>query len=134
MTGTPRNPYPTVDIIIELPGDSIVLIQRKNPPAGWAIPGGFIDYGESAEAAAVREAREETGLDVELIRQFHVYSEPGRDPRFHTLSVVFIAKADGTPKGGDDARTALAFAKDRIPAELCFDHARIIDDYLKNIY
>jgi len=134
MPGSPRNPYPTVDIIIELPGDLIVLIQRKNPPLGWAIPGGFIDYGESAETAAVREAKEETGLDVELIRQFHVYSEPGRDPRFHTLSVVFIAKAIGEPKGGDDAKTALAFRKDSIPAELCFDHARIIDDYLKNIY
>ncbi len=93
-----RNPVPTVDIIIELP-DGIVLIQRKNPPEGWALPGGFVDYGESLEQAAVREAKEETSLDVELVRQLHTYSDPSRDTRFHTITTVFIATATGHPKG-----------------------------------
>lgn len=88
---SPRNPFPTVDIIIELHGGGIVLIRRKNPPPGWALPGGFIDYGESAEAAAIREAKEETSLDVQLVELLHVYSDPARDPRHHTLSTVFIA-------------------------------------------
>src|SRR6187399_3003309 len=101
-----RNPLLTVDIIIEIDG-KIVLIERKNPPHGWALPGGFIDYGESAEDAAVREAKEETRLDVELIEQFHVYSDPARDPRQHTISTVFIARAEGKPEGGDDAKRAI---------------------------
>ena len=127
----PRNPFPTVDIIIELP-DGIVLIRRKNPPHGWAIPGGFVDYGESLEQAAVREAKEETSLDVELIRQFHTYSDPKRDPRFHTVSTVFIAKADGTPKAADDAAEIAVFRKDSLPQPLCFDHAHILDDYFNS--
>jgi 8-oxo-dGTP diphosphatase len=127
---TPRNPYPTVDVIIEV-GDRIVLIERKNPPAGWALPGGFVDYGESLEAAAVREAREETTLDVELLEQFHAYSDPGRDPRFHTISVVFLARARGEPRGADDARRAALFDARRPPAPLCFDHARILGDYVE---
>ncbi len=103
----PKTPYLTVDIIIERQKDGrkqIVLVKRKNPPHGWALPGGFVDYGETVEEAAVREAREETGLDVRLKRQFHVYSDPSRDPRLHTVSVVFIAEADGEPQGADDAR------------------------------
>ncbi|MBI3354842.1 MAG: NUDIX hydrolase, partial [Nitrospirae bacterium] len=92
-----RNPLPTVDIIIELKDKGIVLIRRKNPPHGWAIPGGFVDYGESLEYAAVREAREETSLNVELIRQFHTYSDPRRDARLHTISTVYIARAKGEP-------------------------------------
>lgn len=122
-----RNPAPTVDVIIEVEG-GIVLIERKNPPFGWALPGGFVDYGESYEQAAVREAREETGLDVELTRQFHTYSNPDRDPRQHTASTVFIGKASGRPRGGDDAARADVFDQDNLPA-LVFDHARILADY-----
>ena len=129
-----KNPIPTVDIIIEV-GNGIVLVERKNPPLGWALPGGFVDYGESLEKAAVREAKEETGLDVELVRQFHAYSDPDRDPRHHTITVVFIARAKGTPKGGDDAKTAKVFSKENIPFDrLVFDHARIIRDYLEGRY
>jgi len=134
MTETPRNPYPTVDIIIELPNDRIVLVKRQNPPRGWALPGGFVDYGESVEQAAEREAKEETGLDVKLIRQFHVYSDPKRDSRFHTLSIVFIASAEGEPKAGSDAQNAASFHLDNLPEPLCFDHNRIIDDYRKSRY
>ncbi|RLB58250.1 MAG: NUDIX hydrolase [Deltaproteobacteria bacterium] len=130
MSVQPRNPYPTVDIIIEVE-DRIVLVRRRNPPPGWALPGGFIDYGESAEQAARREAREETGLEVELLEQFHTYSDPDRDPRHHTLSVVFIARARGQPRGGDDAAAAGLFAPGRLPAPLAFDHARIIADWLQ---
>ncbi len=125
-----KNPVPTVDIIIRI-GDEIVLIERKNPPHGWAIPGGFVDYGESYENAAVREAKEETGLDVTLVRQFHTYSKPDRDPRQHTASTVFIATATGSPHGGDDARQAKTFSRDRLP-ELVFDHAGIVDDFFNN--
>ena len=127
-----RNPTPTVDIIIEAAG-GIVLIERKNPPSGWALPGGFVDYGESFEDAAVREAKEETGLDVTLIRQFHTYSDPDRDPRQHTASTVFIAEATGTPRGGDDAKQAQVFTRDDLP-ELAFDHARILQDYFLKKY
>jgi len=130
MAENPRNPYPTVDIIIETGSDEIVLIERKNPPHGWALPGGFVDYGESVEQAARREAREETGLEVSLIEQFHVYSAPDRDPRHHTLSVVFIASARGEPRGQDDATRAQVFKTDRLPEPLAFDHRRIIADYL----
>ena len=130
MTDNPRNPYPTVDVIIEL-ADGIVLVRRKNPPEGWAIPGGFIDYGESAEHAAVREAREETGLDVELTVLLGVYSSPGRDPRFHTISTVFVGRAGGTPRGGDDAAEARVFDPASLPEPVAFDHADIIADYLE---
>src|SRR5215216_1982404 len=108
---TPRNPAPTVDIIIELDSGGIVLIKRKNPPLGWAIPGGFIDYGESAEDAALREAQEETTLKVQLVELLHVYSDPKRDPRHHTISTVFIAEASGTPHGADDAAEAQVFTE-----------------------
>ncbi len=130
MAARQRNPIPTVDVIIELPGQQIVLIQRKNPPPGWALPGGFVDAGESLEQAAVREAREETGLAVELIEQFHAYSDPERDPRQHTLTVVFIGRAAGRPRGGDDAAAARAFAAGDPPQPLAFDHGRILADYL----
>ncbi len=129
---TYRNPTPTVDIIIELidrPYRPIILIERKNPPLGWAIPGGFVDYGESVETAAVREAHEEIGLQVELIEQFHVYSDPNRDPRQHTLSVVFIATATGEPQAADDAKNLGIFQAWEIPANLCFDHSKIVRDY-----
>lgn len=124
-----RNPVPTVDVIIELDG-GIVLIERKNPPFGWALPGGFVDYGESFEQAAVREAYEETGLRVTLAEQFHTYSDPGRDPRMHTATTVFIATATGTPQAADDARRVGIFSRDNLP-ELAFDHARILADYFR---
>ena len=126
-----KNPVPTVDIIIETEGEKIVLIQRKNPPFGWALPGGFVDYGESLEEAAVREAREETSLDVSLVRQMHTYSDPNRDPRGHTLSTVFIARAQGTPRAGDDAQDLRVFDPHALPSPLAFDHARILADYIK---
>ncbi len=122
-----RNPTPTVDIIIEI-ADAIVLIERKNPPHGWALPGGFVDYGESYEKAALREALEETGLSVTDIRQFHTYSDPARDPRQHTASTVFIGSSTGKPKAGDDAGRAELFTRDNLP-KLAFDHAQILADY-----
>lgn len=123
----PRNPFPTVDIIIEVDG-KIVLIRRKNPPYGWALPGGFVEYGESYEEAALREAKEETGLNVKLLCQMHLYSRPDRDPRFHTASLVFVATAEGEPEGGDDAAEAKLFNLEELPP-LAFDHGRIIEDY-----
>ncbi len=131
MAGAFRNPTPTVDIIIELADGAIVLIERKNPPEGWAIPGGFVDYGETLEEAAIREAREETGLSVRLKCQMHAYSAPARDPRFHTLSVVFIAGAEGTPVAMDDAKSVGIFTEGDLPSPLAFDHARIIGDYFR---
>ncbi|MFP2931436.1 NUDIX domain-containing protein [Pyxidicoccus sp. 3LG] len=125
-----RNPKPTVDCIIELAGERIVLIRRKNPPVGWALPGGFVDEGESLDSAAVREAREETGLEVKLSEQFFTYSDPKRDPRQHTLSTVYIARAEGEPRGLDDADEARTFALDALPKDLCFDHGTILADYL----
>lgn len=134
-----RNPVPTVDIIIEIADDGneqkqIVLIKRKNPPYGWAIPGGFVDYGETLENAAIREAKEETGLTVELQKQFHTYSDPERDKRQHTISTVFIAAAQGTPVAADDAAEAALFSPDNLPKEMAFDHREIIADYRNNIY
>lgn len=128
----PRNPIPTVDIIIELsdrPDRPIVLIERLNPPEGWALPGGFVDYGETVEQAAQREAKEETGLDVTLLEQFQVYSDPSRDPRKHTLSVVFIAIAQGQPSAADDAKNLQIVSLWQLPRPLCFDHERILRDY-----
>lgn len=126
-----KNPIPTVDIIIEI-DDRIVLINRKNPPLGWALPGGFVDYGESYEQAAVREAMEETGLEVKGLRQFHTYSEPGRDPRQHTASTVFIGQSTGKPVGRDDAIEAQLFSMKKLP-ELVFDHEKILSDYYNNL-
>ncbi len=126
-----KSPQPTVDIIIEIQNSGIVLIKRKNPPYGWALPGGFVDYGESLEDAAVREAKEETSLDVKLIKQLHTYSDPLRDPRFHTISTVFIAEAVGYPIGKDDASDARIFTASTVPETLAFDHKHILADYLK---
>jgi ADP-ribose pyrophosphatase YjhB (NUDIX family) len=125
-----RNPLLTVDIIIEVMNrGGIVLIERKNSPLGWALPGGFVDYGETLEKAAVREAKEETCLDVVLSEQFYTYSDPGRDPRHHSVSTVFIGSADGEPRGADDARAARLFHEEDLPAPLVFDHAQILRDY-----
>jgi ADP-ribose pyrophosphatase YjhB (NUDIX family) len=125
-----KHPVPTVDIIIELT-DGIVLIERKNPPAGWALPGGFVDAGETLEEAAAREAKEETSLDIKLLRQFHAYSDPKRDPRFHTITVVFIAEAVGAPVAKDDAKSIGVFKEENLPAPIAFDHAKILADYFK---
>ena len=127
---SPRTPRLAVDLIIEVEGDRIVLIRRRNPPYGWALPGGFVEYGESLEAAAVREAKEETGLDIELIRQLHTYSDPSRDPRGHTVSTVFIATAQGTPQAGDDAGDVRTVSAKEPPAPLAFDHEKVLADYL----
>jgi len=129
-----RAPLLTVDIIIEMEGKGVVLIKRKNPPFGWALPGGFVDYGETLEQAAVREALEETSLQVELIRQLHAYSDSRRDPRGHTISVVFIAKASGEPKAADDAQEAGVFQADGLPSPLAFDHRQILTDYFSHAY
>ncbi len=122
-----RNPVPTVDIIIEI-GESIVLIKRKNPPHGWALPGGFVDYGESYETAAAREAEEETGITVTNLQQFRTYSDPDRDPRQHTASTVFIARSDTLPTAGDDAAEAALYTEATLP-DLVFDHKKILTDY-----
>lgn len=125
-----RGPVPTVDVIIEVEG-KIALVRRKYPPPGWAIPGGFIDPGERAEDAAVREAREETGLSVTLTALLGVYSDPARDSRLHTISIVYVAAAEGTPSGGDDASEARLFEERNLPAPLAFDHANILADYFR---
>ena len=125
-----RGPAATVDVVIEV-GDRVVLIRRKNPPPGWAIPGGFVDYGEKAEDAAVREALEETGLAVTLTALLGVYSDPARDPRRHTISTVYVGRADGTPTGRDDAAEARLFREGDLPSPLAFDHARILADYYR---
>jgi 8-oxo-dGTP diphosphatase len=127
-----ENPVPTVDVIIRA-GGGVVLVRRKHPPLGWALPGGFVDAGETLEAAAAREALEETGLVVRLERQFHTYSDPARDPRRHTISTVFLAAAAGEPHGGDDAAEARVFPVQALPP-LVFDHAQILADYLANRY
>jgi ADP-ribose pyrophosphatase YjhB (NUDIX family) len=124
-----RNPIPTVDIIIELDGGGIILIKRAKEPFGWAIPGGFVDYGESLEDAARREAWEETSLKIELLGQLGAYSAPDRDPRHHTISVVFLARARGRPEARDDALEVGVFTKEDLPSPLAFDHAQILADY-----
>lgn len=128
----PETPKLTVDIIIELidqPGRPILLIERKNPPHGWALPGGFVDVGESLEQAAVREAAEEISLPVVLTTLLGCYSDPDRDPRMHTASAVYIAEASGTPRAADDAANVQSFPPDALPAELAFDHDVILADY-----
>jgi len=127
-----RNPFLTVDVIIQFPERGILLIERKNSPHGWALPGGFVDYGESLEDAAIREAKEETGLDLENLRQFRAYSDPRRDPRHHTVSVVFTAFGKGVPCAADDARNFGIFSQDRLPAPLAFDHGQILADYFSS--
>jgi 8-oxo-dGTP diphosphatase len=128
-----RNPVPTVDIIIEIlkndGQEGIILIKRKNPPYGWALPGGFVDYGETLEEAAVREAKEETSLDIRLKCQMHTYSDPDRDPRQHTITTVYIAQAEGEPVARDDAQEVAVFSRDELNFSLAFDHKKILEDY-----
>ena len=126
-----KNPKPTTDAIIAGPDGRIVLIQRKNEPRGWALPGGFVDEGEELGRACKREAKEETGLDVELVSQLFTYSDPKRDPRKHTLSTVFIVRASGTPVGSDDAASCIVCKPDELPGPLVFDHGLIVADYLE---
>lgn len=124
-------PFTTVDAIIEING-GIVLIQRSNPPFGFALPGGFVDYAESLEEAIIREAKEETNLDLYELKQFHTYSQPDRDPRFHTIGTVFIAKAKGSPQAGDDAAALKIVKLSGIDSlDFAFDHKKILEDYLK---
>lgn len=127
-----RNPVPTVDIIIQYKG-KIILIERKNPPYGWAIPGGFVEYGESLEEAAVREAKEETSLNIRLVEQFRSYSRPDRDPRQHTITTVFIADGWGEPKADDDAKGIGLFDEDNLPENIVFDHREILQDYFNYV-
>ncbi len=128
-SGRYRVPAVTVDLIIEMEGSGVVLVKRKNPPHGWALPGGYVDYGESLEQAAVREAREETGLRIELKRQLHTYSDPSRDPRRHTVTTVFVATARGPASAGDDAEAVSVFPWEEIPDQMAFDHAEILQHY-----
>ncbi len=128
---TYKNPLPTVDIVIRNQG-GIVLISRKNPPFGWALPGGFVDYGESVEEAAKREAKEETSLDIQNLKLLGVYSSPDRDPRHHTISTVFTADSAGNPTAGDDAAQTRVFMKGNLPQDLAFDHAKIIKDFFES--
>ncbi len=128
-----RNPLLTVDIIIRVNRGEIVLIRRKNPPPGWALPGGFVDYGESLESAARREALEETGLRLTGLKQFRAYSDPRRDPRHHTVTVVFSAAGDGRPRPGDDAAHLETFALHELPDELAFDHGIILNDFIASL-
>jgi len=123
-----KSPIPTVDIIIEY-AEGIVLIERKNPPHGWAIPGGFVDYGESLEKAAIREAKEETSLDVKLLLQLKTYSDPKRDPRHQTIATTFIAVGQGTLRANDDAVNAVVVREGDLPKNLVFDHAEMLRDY-----
>ncbi len=129
------NPFPTVDLIIEVEREDgqkgIVLIFRKNEPKAWALPGGFVDYGETLEQAAVREAWEETGLEVESLKQFHTYSDPRRDPRQHNISTVFTAKAKGMARAGDDAGKIGIFSEKNLALPMAFDHQQILRDYFE---
>jgi ADP-ribose pyrophosphatase YjhB (NUDIX family) len=122
------NPLPTVDIIIETP-KGIVLIKRKNPPYGWSLPGGFVDYGETLEEAAVREAKEETSLRVTLVSALGAYSDPKRDPRHHTISYVFVGRSKGKAAASDDAIEIGVFDQNSLPGDLAFDHGKILQDY-----
>lgn len=126
-----KNPFPTADVIVAI-GGKVVLIKRKNPPYGWAVPGGFIEWGESAEDAAKREIKEEIGIDITDLKQFHCYSDPKRDPRFHTITVVFTATSTGNPAAGDDAEEVGLFDADHLPSPLAFDHENILKEYFRS--
>ncbi len=129
---TPITPLLAADIIIELldlPGRPFVLIERANPPYGWAVPGGFVDVGETVEHAAIREAKEETSMHVQLNALLGIYSNPARDPRNHTVTAVYVAEAHGMPVAADDAKHCGVFSFDKLPDQLAFDHDQVINDY-----
>lgn len=127
-----KYPKLAVDVIINYQG-RVVLVKRKNPPYGWALPGGYVEYGETVEEAARREVKEETGLTLTSLQQFHVYSHPSRDPRGHTVSVVFTADGFGKLIAGDDAQEIGLFELNNLPLDLAFDHREILEDYKKHI-
>ena len=126
----PESPPVAADAIIEI-GDKVVLIERKNFPFGWAIPGGFVDFGETVEQAAVREALEETSLKVTVRALLGIYSRPGRDPRGQTITAVYVARSSGTPRAADDAKDVGLFDPLQPPTPLAFDHAEILADYVR---
>lgn len=130
----PQTPRVCVDILVDMGAGLVALVERANPPHGWALPGGFVDVGETVEEAALREAREEIGLDVELVRQFHVYSDPKRDDRGHTVSVVFLARAWGEPRAASDAKNVGLYHLGNLPENVCFDHRQILSDYFLERY
>jgi 8-oxo-dGTP diphosphatase len=132
----PRTPYLAVDGVVRLwEGErfkGIVLVERRYEPLGYALPGGFVEVGETVEKAVLREVKEETGLDAQIVKLLGVYSEPNRDPRFHVVSVVFVLDAYGEPKGGDDAKKAVVFPIEDLPFDkIVFDHAKILKDFLR---
>jgi 8-oxo-dGTP diphosphatase len=129
-----KTPLLCVDLIIDMGAGLVCVIERKNDPQGWALPGGFVDVGETVEEAAIREAKEETGLEVELVRQFHVYSNPNRDLRGHTVSVVFLARGYGDAKAASDAKAIQMLHSGNLPSNLCFDHRQILEDYFSERY
>jgi len=124
-----KQPKLTVDMLVEDGNGRVLLIRRRNPPHGWALPGGFVDYGETLEKAAVREIREETGIEATITAQFHTYSDPARDPRHHTVTTVFLGQGRGEPQAGDDAVEARYFFLDELPAPLAFDHEAVLGDF-----
>jgi ADP-ribose pyrophosphatase YjhB (NUDIX family) len=128
----PRQPRLTVDLIVSFE-EGVVLVERRFEPFGWAIPGGFVEWGETLEQAVVREAKEETGLDVTDVRQFHAYSDPARDPRGHTVTVVFTGTGHGRLQAGDDAKDARVFRRDALPQLVC-DHREVLEDWFAGRY
>jgi 8-oxo-dGTP diphosphatase len=124
-------PRVTVDAVVRDDSGAVLLIKRRNPPLGWALPGGFVDVGETLESAVARELTEETGLSVRSLRQFHTYSDPARDPRHHTVSTVFLVEASGIPTANDDALDAAFFSPHALPQPVVFDHARIIAEVVR---
>ncbi len=133
MQSVPKTPLLAVDVIIKIK-EGVLLIKRKYHPIGWAIPGGFVDIGETIETAIIREAKEETCLDIDNLKQFHAYSSPDRDPRMHCVSVIFTATATGTPTAADDAKEIGIFTRDTLPDIIAFDHRQILEDYFDGKY
>lgn len=134
QNSTENCPKVCVDAIIDMGAGMIVMVERAHEPQGWALPGGFVEVGESIEEAVLREIKEETGLDVELVRQFHTYSSPRRDPRFHSISTVFLCRGKGKPKAASDAKNVELYHQMNLPSDIAFDHKQILDDYFTERY